>query len=558
MDDPVLFNSFLLNTAGFTVMRSRAAIMGFIGTFTGLLALTQKEIEQFVKDTHAANSGLAIAERIVLPAGGVLALYALHFEIRDRYCCNALPNRAYLENLDAVQIAVLRMQRSAALERIQVHKDKAGTLPEMVIPKLTTTNYDEFHTAFVTLLERIIGAYEIPLSYLFRLEPPGNFEDRYESQEARLYNCLPMRGNLFQSDSETLYALFVQHIGTTGTGSTTVNNHQLTRNGRQCYLELNNHFRNRSYLDNKAAKAEQSLQQATYSGDKRNFTLETYYTIMTNAFNDLEKAGNAHFLRDDQKVTKFENGLIDSKSVEFSIIAKEKWNQLPVAQRTFDLYYNIFSAYMNRLKTMSNRNHNQSQRINNVSSDQSATGRGGGRGRGRGRGRGGRGRGRGRGGQGRGNYQPYHNNANNNSNNNDSFRAEAKMYAPSVYRTFTLEQKQAITALKAQKGWINANTPPPGFIINENTGFAVPNSSMVSALAASISQMNGNNNMQLPPPPSDTPPVPPHISTNEAGSHFGRSGQRQPPSDNSSIGMVSINGQSYNGRVFDSNGRPLN
>ena len=66
--------------------------------------------------------------------------------------------------------------------------------------------------------------------------------------------------------------------------------------------------------------------------------------------------------------------------------------------------------------------------------------------------------------------------------------------------------------------------------------------------------------LPLPPPPSQTPPIPPIINTNpsQAVAAFGRQGSHNPQqyTDNSvgHISAVSINGQSYNGSIFDANG----
>jgi hypothetical protein len=65
----------------------------------------------------------------------------------------------------------------------------------------------------------------------------------------------------------------------------------------------------------------------------------------------------------------------------------------------------------------------------------------------------------------------------------------------------------------------------------------------------------------LPPAPQgQATPVPPIIDTtsSQAGASFGRRGSRQPPTNDqasvSNISAVSINGQSYHGAVFDTNG----
>ena len=63
----------------------------------------------------------------------------------------------------------------------------------------------------------------------------------------------------------------------------------------------------------------------------------------------------------------------------------------------------------------------------------------------------------------------------------------------------------------------------------------------------------------LPPPPSHTPPILPIINTNpsQSGDSFGRQVSRNPHqyTDNSvgHISAVSINGQSYNGSIYDAN-----
>ncbi len=219
----------------------------------------------------------------------------------------------------------------------------------MTIPKLTNSNYNEFQTGFTTMADRLIGAFDIPLCYMiFQTGPIGNYNGIYTTCEEKMKRCIELTGPLFESDSTLLYGLYVQHIGTTGIGSTTVNGHRLTCNGRQTFLNLNTHFRNQTYLDNKATNAENALKNAIYQGRHRNFTMETYYTIMTNAFNDLAQADAAYVLNDEQKITKFENGLKEDKAIQFSINTKSEWNLLPAHERTFDRFYNLFSAKMSK------------------------------------------------------------------------------------------------------------------------------------------------------------------------------------------------------------------
>ena len=155
----------------------------------------------------------------------------------------------------------------------------------------------------------------------------------------------------------------------------------------------------------------------------------------------------------------------------------------------------------------------------------------GGRGRGRGYGRGYRGRGgRGRGRGGRNRYNPYAM-----ARSYAQFQAEARIYSNEEWSNLTWEQQQAVIQAKATAGWIDGNTPPPGYVIN-NTGLAEPNHSTVS-LIRSVIGMSQFDQSSAPLVPLGPPPlqqqqqniVPPivHTPASIAGTSFGRRGTRR-------------------------------
>ena len=94
--------------------------------------------------------------------------------------------------------------------------------------------------------------------------------------------------------------------------------------------------------------ANKSLADLKYYGDRRNFTLETYYDIISKSFNMLEMAGTAHLLTEEQKIIKFEAGLKEEKAINYSITSKSIWDSLSENEQTFDSYYNTFSSFMNK------------------------------------------------------------------------------------------------------------------------------------------------------------------------------------------------------------------
>ena len=578
MNDPAIFQGFVQNTLGVTTPRVRNVIFDFISTFEELLSTTDEEITNFVSTTHSSNSARANNQKILIPSNVAISLQALLFELKDRSLCNALPDAATLSAITALQLRALRRARAAAIEH-KKNRTSASTA-SMTVPSFKGTNYDEFIAAFKSLASRTIGVNDLPLDYLLRDDPPGNYSTRYTSREEKLMKCIIFQGDNFKTDRESLYSLFVEHLGTTGVGSAFVNKYETSRNGYKVYQDLKQHYANSTYLQNKATAANHAIQNAFYHGPRKNFTIETYYTIMINAFNDLNNAGPEYHLTDPQKIVKFEAGLQEDTAIRYAIDAKAAFDVLPINEQTFDRYYNIFSSMLTKYTTLmtksstpnNNRNRgNPPNFIGSTSTSNSRTGnrgRGSRRGRGRNNGRGGRGNNRGNNGGRNGNntFTPTYGN----------FQPEAKIYNQDVFRNLTIQQKKDILQLKKSQGWIDSVTPPHGFTIDTNTGFAVPSNTLISAIRTvtvgqtnttlpQITPTNPPSIINIPPPPSNPPPqqppsiAPPNdMSPSTAGSQFGRQGQRRSTNDQATVSTVSINGQAYTGQIFDRFGNPLN
>ena len=125
------------------------------------------------------------------------------------------------------------------------------------------------------------------------------------------------------------------------------------------------------------------------------------------------------------------------------------------------------------------------------------------------------------------------------------------------------EIKNAIQELKSAAGWINGYILHIGYALDDK-GYATLSTSLISVVQRHISQTTTYTATHmmviLPPAPSQAPHIPPIINTNpsQAVDEFGKQGSCnscQPTND--SVGhilAVSINGHSYNGSIFDSNG----
>ena len=81
-----------------------------------LLSTSEKELDTFVKNIHAANSARANNAKILVSTSAVMAMKAVMFELKDRDMCNALPNAVMLQAINPNQVSLLRAQRTQALQ----------------------------------------------------------------------------------------------------------------------------------------------------------------------------------------------------------------------------------------------------------------------------------------------------------------------------------------------------------------------------------------------------------------------------------------------------------
>ena len=561
MNDPAIFVNFLEHVLQVRPARVKDEIVTFVETFEDLLSSSDDEIDAFVKEVHAGNSARASNAKLLISSNVILGLKSVLFELKDREMCEALPGAEMLRALDVGQISSMRKMRRRAL--INQSLKKEVSLPDMKVPKLTAQTFDDWNTFFTSVVGRQYSLSGISLDYLLRDEEIGNYNANWPTREEKLKYCIRLNGSQYKSDTESLYSLLVEHIGTTGCGSNLVIKHKRFKDGRRCYMELKSHFHNEAYQQNLATAANKSLSEVKYYGERRNFSLETYYDIMSKNFNMLELAGIAHLLTEEQKIIKFEAGLKEDKAINYSINAKSIWDSLPDNNKTFDSYYNTFSSFMNKHNTLVQGNNRRAQ-ISQAKFERYHANKARNRPV-RQRFSGNRGRGRGRGSAKTRAFGPYTMVKNTRGN----FKPETRIYSKEEYLNLTPAQKSQVHELKMKSGWIDGRTPPPGFQVNESTGEIEPTSQMVSTIRAATAKVtfqdrgDDRSNASLPPPihlvggsVNDSIESPVQV---QVGSTFGRSGRRQPHSNNSTISSVTtVNGKAYQGHVYDERGNRLN
>ena len=127
-----------------------------------------------------------------------LTLKELRFKFIAGEKCGTLPDLATLQSIDAAMIGVMQNQRTKSVED-KVTSAALSKLPEVVVPKLTATNYEIFNTVFTAVVARTIGMNGLPLDYLMR-ETIGNYGGIWPTRTKKMKNCILFRGASFTQD----------------------------------------------------------------------------------------------------------------------------------------------------------------------------------------------------------------------------------------------------------------------------------------------------------------------------------------------------------------------
>ena len=558
MDDPVVFADFLQRATSLPNARSRGAFITTVAeTFSDLAVTPLEDIKSFITENAQLNRDRQPNQLITFSQNHSSAIQAVAFALRDRLRCESVPTQVQLDAIMTADVRRLKNEMNDAIAEAKLRKDRV--LPEAKVGTLKPENWNDFKDSVIEALSRVNGVVGVPLNYVVREMEINNYMAPFPTRMKRLVACSRLNGPQFDEDNGNVYGLIVQYVGTSQ-GKSIVERYKQSRNGRKAWLDLLKHYQNDTYHQTLADRANAKIKNAHYIGERKNFTMNDYYNLMSKAFNDLalsDPTGTQHALSEPQKITKFIDGLKDIDSIRFAQAARRDLRRLPILDQTFETFFNDMSGELTSFQTLAGtaagaQNAGRGAFRNIGSADfQQGRGFGGngayrGRGRGRGRGdgfrggrggrggrgsyRGGRGGSFGRfGGRGGNGFQPY----------TGQTQPEAKCYPSHIWKQLPHNQKAVVNHLKQQAGWIDTVTPPPGSILDSN-GYAVASTTLAPANFVPLPP---------PPPPHTAPAIPAQISVEagSAGAAFGsRSGIRRVETNSGSsvsgtIASVSIN-----------------
>ena len=137
----------------------------------------------------------------------------------------------------------------------------------------------------------------------------------YDTWIERLVACTVHIGDAFIHDNKTVYSLLVQYVGDLREAKSIMDKFKRTKLGRQAWMGLTDLYESSSFKDNIATEALAHIRDAHYGGERHNFTMSTYHSIMSKAFMDLRDAGPSHELSEQQQIATFKRGLTDKEAI---------------------------------------------------------------------------------------------------------------------------------------------------------------------------------------------------------------------------------------------------
>lgn len=175
------------------------------------------------------------------------------------------------------------------------------------------TDWMLFYKLLVNYLGTKLGCSNIPLEYVVRREddvaPPGTV---FVTDHERLVASTPHTGSAFAEDNGKVWTV-IKQLTLNGPAFAYIGSHERTRNGRGAIKSLISHYEGESNMSKTKQQAYDDMTNLVYSGERRNFTFETYVNRHSKAHMILAEYNET--LAESKKVDDFLRGIQDPSTV---------------------------------------------------------------------------------------------------------------------------------------------------------------------------------------------------------------------------------------------------
>jgi hypothetical protein len=137
------------------------------------------------------------------------------------------------------------------------------------------TKWKSFKEGAIAYFNGVKGNHNFHLSYVIREDAVPQVNQVYQSEHHRLIAITPLAGATYEEDKGKVFDL-LKPWTINGQAWNWMRAQNVTRNGRQAWLSLIDHFEGDAQRDRVKDAVYASIASARYYGDKKKFTFETY------------------------------------------------------------------------------------------------------------------------------------------------------------------------------------------------------------------------------------------------------------------------------------------
>jgi hypothetical protein len=263
-----------LTRLGFNAQSIAGLTANGIITVTDLINLTDKDTAQILKIVWAGPPALIVPY-----------LAQKHMDI---FCFWATRRNRLNEPLDPALFMQAAVNTYGAMMALSTQEEDLVVKPPGEFKK--DTKWKSFKEGAIAYLNAVKGKYDIPLTYVIRVDAIPQPNQDFQSEHHQLITITPLQGIEYEEDNGRVFDL-LKSWTINGPAWTWMRAFNTTRNGREAWLSLEQHFEGDAQCNRVKDQAYASTASAKYHGEKKRFTFETYVTIHQDAYADLEQYG---------------------------------------------------------------------------------------------------------------------------------------------------------------------------------------------------------------------------------------------------------------------------
>ena len=212
-------------------------------------------------------------------------LYALHLWVTTRLLQGQVVQGQQYTDAIALEYAskVCRLEESKK-------EDEEGLVkfPEAFGKE---TSWRTFEKVLRNYLGMKKGINSVPLEYIMRnVDGPGLAGQVYATEHEHLVVTTPLEGEAFEADNGKVW-LVLKDLTLIGPAFAYISHLDRLRHGRAAIKALRAHYKGDSAMSQTKAQVYNTIKNASYSGEKRNWTFDMYVTLHQKSHQTLEEYG---------------------------------------------------------------------------------------------------------------------------------------------------------------------------------------------------------------------------------------------------------------------------